>query len=157
MANGAAPGDLAAVREAVVAVRRRKGMVVDPRDPDSRSDGSFFTNPIVDPATLASVLERARDLGIEPDAVPRFSADGGTKLAAAWLIERAGFHKGLRHGNVGLSSRHTLAIVNRGGGTAREVLELVTRIRAGVWRRFGVALQPEPDIPGWHPEPLGDG
>jgi UDP-N-acetylmuramate dehydrogenase len=123
--------DLGAVREAVLAIRRRKGMVLDPHDPDTRSDGSFFTNPIVPPERV-------------PEGAPAFPSAGGVKLSAAWLIEHAGFHKGFAHGNVGISTKHTLAIVNRGGGTAREVLELVRMIQESVRERFGVELQPEP-------------
>ena len=123
--------DLASVREAVIAIRRWKGMVLDPNDPDTRSDGSFFTNPIV-PADRV------------PDGAPHFPSPDGVKLSAAWLIEHAGFHKGFTHGNVGISTKHTLAIVNRGGGTAAEVLELVRMIQDGVRERFGVELQPEP-------------
>ena len=123
--------DLPGVRAAVIAIRKRKGMVLDPSDPDTRSDGSFFMNPIVPP-------ERA------PEGAPRFPSGDGVKLSAAWLIEHAGFHKGFAHGNVGISTKHTLAIVNRGGGTAAEVLELVRRIQQGVRERFGVELQPEP-------------
>ena len=123
--------DLGAVRAAVIAIRKRKGMVLDPHDPDTRSDGSFFTNPIVPPERV-------------PEGAPAFPGDGGVKLSAAWLIEHAGFHKGFAHGNVGISTKHTLAIVNRGGGTAAEVLELVRMIQERVRERFGVELQPEP-------------
>ncbi len=123
--------DLGAVRETVIAIRRRKGMVLDPQDPDTRSDGSFFTNPVVPP-------ERA------PEGAPQFPSPEGVKLSAAWLIEQAGFHKGFRYGRVGISTKHTLAIVNRGGGTAAEVRELAAMIQAGVRAKFGVELQPEP-------------
>jgi len=129
--RGIALGDLGAVREAVIAIRKRKGMVLDPHDPDTRSDGSFFTNPIVPPERV-------------PEGAPSFPSADGVKLSAAWLIEHAGFHKGFAHGNVGISTKHTLAIVNRGGGTAAEVLELVRMIQASVRERFGVELQPEP-------------
>ena len=129
--RGIALEDLGAVREAVIAIRKRKGMVLDPQDPDTRSDGSFFTNPIV-PADRV------------PENAPHFPAPDGVKLSAAWLIEQAGFHKGFVHGNVGISTKHTLAIVNRGGGTAREVLELVRMIQERVRERFGVELVPEP-------------
>ena len=126
--------DLQGIREAVIATRRRKGMVIDADDPDTRSDGSFFTNPIVDAKAAAG---------------PQFPAsDGKVKLSAAWLIENAGFHKGFVHGNVGLSSKHTLAIINRGGGTAREVLELVRKIQDAVRAKFGVELHPEPVFVG---------
>jgi UDP-N-acetylmuramate dehydrogenase len=123
--------DLTAVREAVIAIRRRKGMVLDPHDPDTRSDGSFFMNPIVAPDRV-------------PEGAPAFPSGDRVKLSAAWLIEHAGFHKGFAHGNVGLSTKHTLAVVNRGGGTAAEVRELVRMIQERVRERFGVELQPEP-------------
>jgi UDP-N-acetylmuramate dehydrogenase len=125
--------DLAGIREAVIGVRRKKGMVIDPNDPDTRSDGSFFMNPIVSKV---------------PDEMPHFPAGDKFKLSAAWLIEHAGFQKGFVHGNVGLSSKHTLAIINRGGGTAREVLELVRMIQDAVRGKFGVELQPEPNFVG---------
>ncbi len=127
--------DLQQVRDAVITIRRSKGMVIDPADPDTRSDGSFFTNPIVSPSLLT------------PD-MPHFPAGEKVKLSAAWLIEHAGFHKGFVHGNVGISSKHTLAIINRGGGTAREVLELVRMIQEAVREKFGVELQPEPVFVG---------
>src|SRR5207302_2208376 len=125
--------DLQQVRDAVLAIRRRKGMVIDPADPDTRSDGSFFMNPIVS-------ADKLRQLG----DMPHFPAGGKIKLSAAWLIEHAGFRKGFVHGNVGISSKHTLAIINRGGGTAREVLELARMIQSAVQQKFGVELRPEP-------------
>jgi UDP-N-acetylmuramate dehydrogenase len=148
--QGVAMGDLAHVREAVIAIRKRKGMVIDPADPDTRSDGSFFMNPIIPAAALPSFLTRARTVvgdGPEPPHFP--SGDPGSdevKLSAAWLIEQAGFGKGFVHGNVGLSSRHSLAVINRGGGTAREVKELVAMIQAAVRERFGVEILPEPNF-----------
>jgi UDP-N-acetylmuramate dehydrogenase len=125
------------VRDSVIAIRKRKGMVLDADDADTRSDGSFFMNPIVSPAAFSKMPE-----------MPHFPAGEGVKLSAAWLIENAGFHKGLVHGNVGISSKHTLAIINRGGGTAREVLELARMIQQGVREKFGVELQPEPVVVG---------
>jgi UDP-N-acetylmuramate dehydrogenase len=132
--RGIALDDLRGVREAVIAIRKRKGMVLDPADPDTRSDGSFFMNPIV-PEPL-------------PDA-PHFPAENGVKLSAAWLIEHAGFQKGFVHGNVGISTKHTLAIINRGGGTASEALELVRMIQEKVREKFGVELHPEPNFIGF--------
>jgi UDP-N-acetylmuramate dehydrogenase len=129
--------DLRQVRDAVIAIRKRKGMVLDPSDPDTRSDGSFFMNPIV---TLTKFEE------IRADNIPHFPFGDQIKLSAAWLIEQAGFHKGFVHGNVGLSSKHTLAVINRGGGTAREVLELVAMIQDRVRESFGVEMQPEPSF-----------
>ena len=136
--QGIGLSDLRGVRAAVIAIRKRKGMVLDPADPDTRSDGSFFMNPIVpDFAPFASL------------DVPHFPAGDGVKLSAAWLIEHAGFHKGYVHGNVGLSTKHTLAIINRGGGTAREVVELMTMIQESVKAKFGVEIHPEPNFIGF--------
>jgi len=138
IASGAT-ASLAAVRETVIALRRGKGMVVDANDPESRSAGSFFTNPIVN-ADVAATL---------PADAPRWpQLDGTVKLAAAWLIERAGFAKGTARGHVGISAKHALALVHRGGGSAGELLALAREIQAGVRRTFGVELQPEPIIVG---------
>jgi UDP-N-acetylmuramate dehydrogenase len=131
------------VRETVIALRRRKGMVVDPTDPDSTSAGSFFVNPVVTAAGLAAVTSLA---GERP---PHFAAGGDRfKLAAAWLVERAGFPKGWGAGAVGVSGKHALALVHRGGGSARELLRLAWTIRDGVRARFGVELEPEPVLVG---------
>ena len=134
--------DLRLVREAVIAIRKRKGMVIDPNDPDTRSDGSFFMNPVL------SAEDYARFAAVAPEA-PHFPAGSEVKLSAAWLIEHAGFHKGFVHGNVGLSTKHTLAVINRGGGTAREVLELVGMIQGKVRETFGVEIHPEPNFIGF--------
>ena len=137
--GGTAP--LARVRETVIALRRGKGMVVDAGDPESRSAGSFFTNPLVDSAAVARL---DKQFGA---SMPRWpQPDGMTKLSAGWLIERAGFTKGYTVGRVGISNKHALALVNRGGATAGELLELATEITAGVRARLGVALVPEPVI-----------
>jgi UDP-N-acetylmuramate dehydrogenase len=141
--GGRAP--LADVRRRVIELRRGKGMVVDPDDPESRSAGSFFTNPIVDPHTFASFASRLpRDL-----TPPTWGAPNGmTKLSAAWLIERAGFTKGYTRGKVGISKKHALALVNRGGATAQELLGLAHEIQAAVRERLGIELVPEPVIVG---------
>lgn len=139
--RGIAADDLQGVRGAVIAIRKRKGMVIDANDPDTRSDGSFFMNPIV------TADEYARFAQLAPDA-PHFGSGEGIKLSAAWLIEHAGFHKGFVHGKVGLSSKHTLAVINRGGGTAAEVLELVRMIQQGVRDKFGIEIHPEPNFIG---------
>jgi UDP-N-acetylmuramate dehydrogenase len=139
--RGGSLDDLQQVRDAVIAVRRRKGMVLDPADPDTRSDGSFFMNPILTRTAFEQLAARAGNM-------PNFPAGDDVKLSAAWLIENAGFSKGFVYGNVGLSSKHTLAIVNRGGGTAREVLELVRMIQQKVREKFGVEIQPEPNFIG---------
>jgi UDP-N-acetylmuramate dehydrogenase len=149
-ALGVAPGErapLAAVREAVLALRRVKGMVLDPADPDTASAGSFFTNPQLDAAGFGALRARvAERLGPGPEP-PRFPGeDGRIKTSAAWLIERAGFARGHRRGHAGLSSKHTLAVTNRGGATAADVLALARELRDGVREAFGVELTPEPVI-----------
>ena len=122
-------------------LRRAKGMVYDPDQPDSHSAGSFFVNPVVSDAH-ARHIESAVSAG---RTMPRYPAGRGRiKLAAAWLIEQAGFPRGFQLGAVGLSSRHCLAVTNRGGASAAEIVALATVIRDGVRERFGVLLQPEP-------------
>jgi len=149
LAAGRQPPSLAAVREAVLELRRGKSMVLDPHDPNRRSAGSFFVNPVLSPPELAAVRERADAAGIA-DEVPTFAADGDRcKIPAAWLIERAGFAKGQVNGRVGISTRHGLALVNRGGATADELLALARRIVARVDERFGVRLRPEPVFLGF--------
>lgn len=157
---GVSPGQrlpLATIRSGVLALRRAKGMVLDPDDPDTTGCGSFFTNPIVGEnfaRSLPADTPRwptgpepepiAVPLG-EPAATPN-PAEGAVKLSAAWLIERAGVGRGfaLPGSRAAISSKHTLAITNRGGATAEEVAELARYIRARVVAEFGVALQPEP-------------
>lgn len=139
-ACGIARPSLAEVRESVVAIRRSKSMVIDAGAENSRSCGSFFTNPIVPPAEAARVEALSGD-----PAMPRWAQpDGRLKLAAAWLIERAGFPRGFRDGPVGLSTRHTLAVVAHEGARAQDVVGFARRIQAGVHARFGVRLTPEP-------------
>jgi UDP-N-acetylmuramate dehydrogenase len=133
----------ARVRETVIALRRGKGMVLDPADPDSVSAGSFFVNPVVDLETAAGVEALA---GAAP---PRFDAgDGRVKLAAAWLVERAGFARGWGDGRAGVSRKHALALVNRGGATSAELLAVARAIRDGVRARLGVTLELEPVLVG---------
>jgi UDP-N-acetylmuramate dehydrogenase len=141
---------LADVREAVLALRRGKGMVLDPDDPDTVSAGSFFTNPVLDTGAFAALRARAAER-LGPDAPPPAwpDADGHVKTSAAWLIERAGFHRG--HGNpegIAISGKHTLALTNRGGGTTAELVALAREIAGGVQDAFGVALVPEPVFVG---------
>ncbi len=130
--------DLLAVRQAVIAVRKRKGMVLDPSDPDTRSDGSFFMNPIIPANQLEAFLARARAVAGQ-SSIPHFPSGDEVKLSAAWFV----------HGNAGLSSKHTLAVINRGGGTAAEVLELVEMVQSGVRETFGIELHPEPRFVGF--------
>jgi UDP-N-acetylmuramate dehydrogenase len=140
----------AEVRSAVLGLRRRKGMVIDPADPDTRSVGSFFVNPVLDAAALARVEATARARCGEDTKVPRFDAgDGMVKVPAAWLIERAGFGKGYDPGNgARISAKHTLALVNTGSATTSALIALARQIRDGVQDRFGVRLAPEPVLIG---------
>jgi len=122
-------------------------MLIDPSDPDSASVGSFFVNPTLTRSELDALEQRIAEGGMlrEGEAVPRFRVpDGRFKIPAAWLVERAGFPKGYGSGRVGVSTKHTLALVHRGQGTTRELLELAREIRRGVASRFGVELHPEP-------------
>ncbi|MBZ0112576.1 MAG: UDP-N-acetylmuramate dehydrogenase [Thermoanaerobaculia bacterium] len=147
------PASLETVREAVLELRRSKGMVLDPLDPDTRSDGSFFVNPVLDTEAFERLRGRESDgTGEVPGFPMGADAGGGTKVPAAWLIERAGFSKGHIEGGVGLSSKHTLALINRGSGTAEEVLTLMRKIQDGVHRRFDVSLHPEPRFLGFSEE-----
>ena len=120
------------VRAAVLALRRSKGMVLDAADHDTWSAGSFFMNPILPSATV-------------PPGAPAFEQpDGRVKTSAAWLVERAGFSRGYGTGDARVSTKHTLALTNRGSASAADLLALATEIRAGVRARFGIELQPEP-------------
>ena len=138
------PG-VADVRNAVLAIRRRKGMVIDSTDPDTRSVGSFFMNPVVTRAEHERIAESVAGVSILGFMQP----SGEVKIPAAWLIERAGFFRGHESGRVGISSKHPLAIVNRGGATARDVLDLAARIKRQVAERFGIWLRPEPVFVGF--------
>jgi UDP-N-acetylmuramate dehydrogenase len=143
---------LAAVRQAVLSIRRAKAMVLDPDDPDTRSAGSFFTNPLVSREDVERIADRLARSGLDPASMPRYpvAGDGArVKLSAAWLIERSGFAKGARLGAAGLSSRHVLALVNRGGARAAELVTLAARIRRRVCDTFGVTLEPEPVFVGF--------
>jgi UDP-N-acetylmuramate dehydrogenase len=122
-------------------------MVLDAADVDTRSAGSFFTNPLLSPEQLAALLERV------PSPPPTWpEADGRTKVSAAWLIERAGFVRGAFDGPVGISSKHTLALVNRGGASTADLRAVARAVQDGVRAAFGVELVPEPVLVG---EPLG--
>jgi UDP-N-acetylmuramate dehydrogenase len=139
--QGVASPTVADVRAAVLGIRRGKSMVLDdPLDPNRRSCGSFFLNPVVDATEAGAVAARAGD-----PSMPRWpQTDGRVKLSAAWLIEHAGFARGERAGPVGLSTRHTLAIVAHDGARARDVLTFARRLQGAVETRFGVRLTPEP-------------
>jgi UDP-N-acetylmuramate dehydrogenase len=130
---------LAEVRDAVIDLRRRKGMVLDSNDHDTWSVGSFFTNPVL-PAEAAAAL---------PAAAPRWpQGDGMVKTSAAWLIEDAGFYRGYGAGPARLSTKHTLALSNRGTARAADLLALAREVRAGVRAKFGIELIPEPVLVG---------
>ena len=139
----------AEARDAVLGLRRSKGMVVDPADPDSVSAGSFFTNPILEPEEFERLAARAAErLGSasEPPSWPE--DEGRVKTSAAWLIERAGFSRGYGDGPVGLSAKHTLAVINRGGATTADLVAFAHELRDGVEAAFGVRLVPEPKLVG---------
>jgi UDP-N-acetylmuramate dehydrogenase len=135
---------LVEVSDAVRKIRHAKGMLLVEDDEDCRSAGSFFKNPIISRWQFAELVSR---LAVEPPSYPA-GADQ-VKLPAAWLIEQAGFAKGFSLGHAGISSRHTLALVNKGGATAAEILELRDVIAAGVLAKFGISLQVEPVMIGF--------
>ncbi len=140
-----AEAPLTTLRSTVLALRAKKGMVLSPSDPDTRSCGSFFMNPIV----AASVRDRLRGEHPTLPAWDEAAGDDGApraKLAAGWLIEQAGFRKGETRGAVALSSKHALALVNCGGATGADVVAFAREIRDAVAARFGVTLVPEPDF-----------
>jgi UDP-N-acetylmuramate dehydrogenase len=145
---------LADAREAVLAQRRQRGMVLDAADHDTWSCGSFFTNPIMSAGSYAVLQDRVQArLGGGPERtvrVPRFDApDGQVKTVAAWLIDKAGFSKGYRMpGPAALSTKHVLAVTNRGSATADDVVALAREIRDGVQDAFGVSLVNEPVLVG---------
>ncbi|MDR0311153.1 MAG: UDP-N-acetylmuramate dehydrogenase [Acidobacteriota bacterium] len=149
---GSVNPSLAEVRSAVLEIRKSKGMLLDPNDSDSRSAGSFFKNPVVSRDEFAALKQKARAAGvIAPDeAIPCFDApEGNIKLAAAWLIEHSGFSKGYAHGRAGISKKHALALVNRGGASSSEIVSLMKLIQERVAASFGVALNPEPVFIGF--------
>ncbi len=134
------------VAEAVRSIRRSKGMVLIPGDPDTQSAGSYFKNPVVGGGRVAEIAQAA---ALDPTAVPAYpAAEGCVKLSAAWLVEKAGFPKGFRLGAAGLSTRHALALTNRGGATCADILRLEEHVRGDVAARFGVMLEREPVLLG---------
>lgn len=138
---------LAATREAVRAIRLSKAMLIVPGDDDCRSAGSFFKNPVIP-------REQFEHLQARTGPIPNYPAkDGMVKVAAAWLVEQAGFTKGLVRGPVGISRKHALAIVNRGGATAAEIVALKNEIQKRVFEEFGIQLQPEPVFVGFPSNP----
>ena len=141
------PPDLAETREAVRHIRARKGMLIVPGDPDCQSAGSFFKNPVLSQEEHEDLKRRAAARGL---AVPSYPAlETRKKVSAAWLVERSGFARGFSEGHVGISTRHALAIVNRGGATAADVLALKEQIQHRVEEIWGVRLEPEPVMVGF--------
>lgn len=147
-AHGSQP-TLVEVADIVRRIRRAKGMLIVEGDPDCRSAGSFFKNPVISEDLFRKIAAQSRAVP------PRFPAGSGpdskdlVKVPAAWLIEQAGFHKGYALGAAGISSRHTLALVNRGGASAQEILALARQIAGAVEASFGVRLEPEPVLLGF--------
>lgn len=133
---------LAEVRDAVLDIRREKSMVIDARDPNSRSAGSFFKNPVVEVSKLEEIRQSHEN-------VPYFAFGDKVKIPAAWLIENAGFHKGYKLGNAGISTNHTLALINREQATAAEIIALKGKIQTDVAARFGIEIVPEPVFVGF--------
>jgi UDP-N-acetylmuramate dehydrogenase len=152
------------VREAVLGIRRRKGMILTPEDADSKSVGSFFKNPVLSSETVQRAEELARRRGClaQGECIQRFETKGGVwKVSAAFLIERAGFKKGFGNERVRISSKHALALTNRGDATAQDFLSLVRNIQAVVRGTFGIELVPEAVMLGFDqqagPPPAGAG
>lgn len=133
---------LAEVRNAVLEIRRAKSMVIDAADPDSKSAGSFFKNPVIEKDTL----EKIRSIH---ENIPSFAFGDKVKIPAAWLIENSGFGKGFSLGNAGISTKHTLALINRGGASSEDMLRLKAEIQKRVKEEFGIELQPEPVFVGF--------
>ncbi|HTV07245.1 MAG TPA: UDP-N-acetylmuramate dehydrogenase [Acidobacteriaceae bacterium] len=141
--QGAAEPSLQEVSTAVRQIRRGKGMYIVEGDPDCRSAGSFFKNPVISAEHFETIATQ------EDSEVPHYPAgDGAVKVPAAWLLERAGFHKGFAMGAAGISGRHTLALINRGGAKAADIFALRDKILAAVEERFGIRLEPEPVLLG---------
>ena len=139
--------NLAETREAVRHIRARKGMLIVTGDPDSQSAGSFFKNPVLSEAQHEDLQKRAAVKGLHLPSYP--ALEQRHKVSAAWLVEKSGFARGFGFGHVGISSKHALAIVNRGGGTAAEVLALKDQIQQRIEELWGVRLEPEPVMVGF--------
>jgi UDP-N-acetylmuramate dehydrogenase len=138
---------LAEVRAAVRQIRHRKAMLIVPGDDDARSAGSFFKNPVVPQSFFEELTTRLEPRGLQVPSYP--AGDGFRKLPAAWLVEQAGFAKGYTKGSAGISCKHALAIINRGGATAAEIIALKDEIQARVFGEFGIQLAPEPVFVGF--------
>lgn len=140
------------VRRAVIKIRESKGMILHQTDDDIKSAGSFFKNPVLEPDEATGIENSARDRGLlaSTENLPRYTAPSGkVKLPAAWFVEQAGFEKGYTRGNVGISSKHALALVNKGDAQAREFIDLMHIIQDKVHSEFGIDLLPEPTLLGF--------
>jgi UDP-N-acetylmuramate dehydrogenase len=134
-------------REAVRTIRASKSMLITPGDDESRSAGSFFKNPVLSDEQFKELTRRAEAAGLQVPSYPALEAR--RKVSAAWLVEHSGFQKGYTLGHAGISRRHALALVNRGGATAAEILNLKEQIQQTVQATWGVALEPEPVFVGF--------
>jgi UDP-N-acetylmuramate dehydrogenase len=141
------PPTLAATRDAVRAIRHSKAMLITPDDEDCRSAGSFFKNPILTASEYEALNKIIQTMNKQIPTYP--AGDGKVKVAAAWLVENAGFYKGYSLGPVGISRKHSLAIVNRGGAKATDIVALKNQVQHGVKQKFGVDLHPEPVFVGF--------
>ena len=143
------PGEptLSQVRAAVREIRHRKAMLIVPGDEDASSAGSFFKNPVVPETVFVALSAKLEPRGLQLPSYP--ASEGFRKLPAAWLVEHAGFEKGYVKGSVGISRKHALAIINRGGATAADIIALKDEIQARVKDEFGIELQPEPVFVGF--------
>jgi len=138
---------LAQTRDAVRSIRASKGMLINPGDPDSRSAGSFFKNPVLSSWQHAQLVKRAAASGLEVPSYPALAEQH--KVSAAWLVEHSGFRKGYVRGNAAISTKHALALINRGNATASEIIALQDEIQRGVERTWGIGLEPEPVLVGF--------
>jgi len=138
---------LSETREAVRRIRASKGMLISPGDPDSRSAGSFFKNPVLSGEQHKELGQRAAERNLQVPSYPALSQQH--KISAAWLVENSGFKKGYGNGRVGISNKHALAIVNRGGATAADIVALKEEIQARVEQTWGIRLEPEPVLVGF--------
>jgi UDP-N-acetylmuramate dehydrogenase len=138
---------LSETREAVRRIRASKGMLISPGDPDSRSAGSFFKNPVLSGAQHEELVRRAAERNLQVPSYPALSQQ--QKVSAAWLVEHSGFRKGYGSGRVGISNKHALAIVNRGGATAADIVSLKDEIQVRVEQTWGIRLEPEPILVGF--------
>ena len=147
-ASSGRAADLKNVREAVLRIRASKSMLLDAKDPNGKSAGSFFTNPVLDGAACSALKAKATS------APPIYPYGDRYKTSAAWLIEQAGFKKGFVMGQAALSSKHTLAITNPGNASAEDIVRLAKHIQKTVWERWNILLVPEPQFWGFQSYPL---